>query len=180
MNRIGLTCFSALALMLSGTITAANATSYRPAGNTTFSGPVTATVGSTTLNCTITVTMNVPSAGADGHTTFSPSLASDPSHGHSATVTAFSLSGGFLNLCAAASLTGLPYTVSYSGPTVTINNVVATTFLGGNCRGNFTGTWNGTTLTIPTQTLNAAGSTMSCTFSGSATPNHAFSFDDTP
>ncbi|ARS29270.1 hypothetical protein [Sphingomonas sp. KC8] len=159
------TVVSALALVSMGGV--ANASMVRPAGNTTFSGTILATVAGTTLTCTGNLTLNAsPNNAGDSHGAFSHT---DIPTG-TLKVTAFTLSG---TGCGLATLTGLPYTVavgttSAGGVTpLTITGLTASTFIPGvSCSGNVSGSWNNGTqvLTIPTQTIGF------CNFGGTLAP----------
>lgn len=158
------TVVSALALVGMGGV--ANASRVTPAGNSTFSGSITATVAGTSLVCTGNLTLNAsPNNAGDSHGAASHT---DIPTG-TLKVTAFTLSGAG---CGAATLTGLPYTVTLgttaSGVTpLTITGLTASTFIPGiSCSGNVSGSWNNTTqlLTIPTQTIGF------CNFGGTLAP----------
>ena len=178
MKKIALFFASAAALMGAQ---AAQAVTYRPPGTHTFTGALTVSKG-LTLSCTARFTVVVPNVNPDGHTVFTPVLATDPAHGHTATVTAGTLSG---TLCGAVTLTGFPWTVTTSGvvgSSVTFNPVSATTITPGNCGpAPLVGT-----LTAP-NSINFASATLppgtpgtgNCVISGTITSS-TFRVDPTP
>lgn len=165
----------------------------------TFSGVVTANVGGISQTCNISVVVN-HTPGTDAHTfpAGSPVTAPawtgvDNSHSDFALtagstvfqVTGFTLSGGTLGLCAAASLNGLPYNVQYvSGPSGSLNatswgikivGVNANNFATGQCGGDITATWvnnasipGNPTISLNPATLPGIGGGSSCSF-GAAT-----------
>lgn len=50
--------------------------------------------------------------------------------------------------CAALNFNNMPYTTTYSGGVLTFQNVDVTTITLGDCAGDISGTWDGSTLTI--------------------------------
>ncbi|GAA0464794.1 hypothetical protein GCM10009096_01620 [Parasphingorhabdus litoris] len=107
-----------------------------------LTGFVTATKG-ITLNCTLTLTLDA--AANTG------SIAMDP---------------GDLN-CAALNFNNMPYTTTYSGGVLTFLNVDVTTITIGDCAGDISGDWDGTTLTIDSFLPPATGGPP-CTVQGFA------------
>lgn len=85
------------------------------------------------------------------------------------------LSQGFcvLVMFGSSPLTSPPYPVSFTeGPagsgTFTIHNIEADTYPSGGCRGDITGTWNGTTLYFDTTLPPKVAGTGDCRLVGSA------------
>jgi hypothetical protein len=107
-----------------------------------LTGLVTATKG-ITLDCDLVLTLNA-----------------------SANQGSIDLNPGDTN-CDALVFNNMPYTTTYSGGVLTFLNVDVTTITLGDCAGDISGTWDGTTLTInsslPPKTAGAA-----CTVQGFA------------
>ncbi|WP_146163388.1 hypothetical protein [Sphingomonas fennica] len=180
MKKLSLICSAAL--IMAGMSSTANAVTIRKAGNSmVLSGPITTTILGVSTTCTVTAVYDVPEMAGDGHTTFSHSLSTDPSHGHTVNLRSFSMSGG--TGCSLATLHGTP-TISVSPTTVTISGINATA-IGGliTCAGSISGTYThpgsppppNARVTFLNQTVGA------CTFSGTLTAAAGeFDIDATP
>lgn len=69
--------------------------------------------------------------------------------------------------CSLLEFNNQPYTTTYSGGVLTFQNVNVTTITAGDCAGNISGSWSGTTLTINSFLPPATGGPP-CTVVGSA------------
>ncbi len=121
MNRL-----NKLALISSAVISTAffgSSAMAQTAPNGTLTGVVVATKG-ITLTCDLTLTLDA--ANNKG---------------------SIAMTAGDTN-CAALQFNSMPYTTSYSGGVLTLHNVDVTTITLGDCYGNISGSWDGTTLTI--------------------------------
>jgi len=163
MKRILTFCASAAALFGAQ---AAYATTYTPAGTFHATGTLTVQKG-LTLTCAADFTIVVPNAAPDAH--------GSASHGHSATVTAATLTGG---LCGAVTLNNFPWAMSLVGSNLVFTGVAATTITPGNCLpGTVQGAWNNTTRTVTfvNQTLTGGSGSANCVINGSLTVNPTIS-----
>lgn len=170
MNKVISTFAGALAIVsMSG---AANAKQIVPAGDTTLTGSVNATVFGTNLTCNATLVVNAsPNHAGDAHGAYSHT---DVPAG-AFTVKSFTLSGG--GNCGLATITGTPYVIGFPGPDGTgitdlrIMGLTASSFIPGvGCSGNINGRYNNATktLTIPSQTI-PASPFGTCDFAGTLT-----------
>jgi len=165
MKKIALFCVSAAALFGAQ---AAYATTYTPAGTFHATGTLTVQKG-LTLTCAADFTVVVPNAAPDSH--------GSASHGHSATVTAATLTGS-LGLCSAVTLNNFPWAVNLVGSNLTFSNVAATTITPGNCLpGTVQGAWNNTARTVSfvNQTLTGGSGSANCVINGTLTVNPTIS-----
>ncbi|WOK37532.1 hypothetical protein [Sphingomonas sp. C3-2] len=173
MKKLAILCSAAM--VLAGMSTAANAVTIRKAGTgMVLSGVMNTTIGTITTPCTVTATYDVTEANPDGHTSFAHPLSTDASHGHSITLTGFTMSGSAA--CGMATLHGTP-TISTDGTTVTISNIDATA-IGGliKCQGSISGAYKHNdpaknAVQFVNQTVGA------CKFTGTLTAQNAGEFD---
>ncbi|ROT96492.1 hypothetical protein EB810_00550 [Altererythrobacter sp. FM1] len=112
------------------------------APNGVLNGFVVATKG-ITLNCELVLTLD---AGAN-----EGSIAMNPGDAN----------------CAALNFNGMPYDTSYSSGVLTFHDVDVTTITLGDCAGDISGTWDGTTLLID-DILPAKTAGADCTVEGFA------------
>lgn len=122
------------------------------AQSSTISGTVTVQKGTgPQLTCTATATL-------DGS---SPSTSTE--------VTGFTLTGGFLGLCATVQFPNTPHSITHGpGSAFTVNNVYAdTTFTPGDCEGNLTGTLSGGVVSVNAVLDEVDPGTGDCTVVGS-------------
>ncbi|MBN8813283.1 MULTISPECIES: hypothetical protein [Sphingomonas] len=70
--------------------------------------------------------------------------------------------------CAALHFNNMPYTTSYSAGVLTFHNVDVTTITIGDCYGDISGTWDGSTLTISGAVLPPHTGGPACTVDGFA------------
>jgi hypothetical protein len=140
MNR-----FNKLVLISSavvGTTFFGSAAMAQTAPNGTFTGVVVATKG-ITLTCDLTVTVN--SSTNTGTIAMTPGDA----------------------LCSALQFNNMPYTTSYASGVLTFLNVDVSTISIGDCYGNISAAWDGSTLTIST-VLPPKSAGRPCTIDGFA------------
>ena len=120
------------ALMAAGAALCALAPTVAMAQSSTISGSVDVQKGSgPALTCNATVTLNGPTPAT------------------STQVTGFTLTGGFLGLCASVQFPNTPHTVTQGGGSFVVNDLYAdTTFTPGDCAGDLAGTLSGGVVTV--------------------------------
>jgi hypothetical protein len=121
MNRLAKVALTLSAL--AGSACIGTAAMAQTAPNGTLTGVVVATKG-ITVTCDLTITAN-----------------------SSTNTGTIALTPGDTN-CAALQFNSQPYTTSYVGGVFTFHNVDVTTITIGDCYGDISGTWDGSTLTI--------------------------------
>ncbi|QNA82617.1 hypothetical protein G4G27_00280 [Sphingomonas sp. So64.6b] len=151
MNKLVALCAGAMMLGAQPAI----AQTFTPAGTYVVTGPVTVVKG-LTLNCTLKLTVVVPST---------PST--------SASTTPVLQAGNIL--CPTVTFSATPYATSYTPATattgtLTLSGVVVNTITPGGCSGTISGAWNNTTKKlVVSASLPGGGGSAPCTVNGTLT-----------